>query len=145
MTNHTDILALIESPEYYDAKPHKAQADLERVRAALFALIPEPPRPQDTSDDEREAVIAARKQVLDVLNQGRNLLPLDVLSAQVILVLEDSPWRNRGRGPIRPEGITNEMVEAAMRTVDARGLGGHAGMRAALEASEAARDAEAGR
>ena len=63
------------------------------------------PRPI-TDEDEREALVMTRKLVHEVLEQSRTL-PLDVQSAQVMLVLLDAGY---SKGP-RP--ITDEMVAAA--------------------------------
>lgn len=133
----TDLLALIEPPEYYEAKPHKAGRDLESVRAAILRQLagraPEPPhfhiwseipcRPGECrmpppTDDEREALTA----VLDRTWQAP-------MAERIRAIME---WRNRHRGP-----ITDEVVEAAMRAHDYsldRGT-----TRAVLEAAEAAR------
>lgn len=71
------------------------------VSALLDAT--EPPKP---AEDEREALIATRKLVHEVLEQSRTL-PLDVQSAQVMLVLLDAGYSKR------PRPITDEMVAAA--------------------------------
>ena len=61
---------------------------------------------EEAREQAREALIATRKLVHEVLEQSRTL-PLDVQSAQVMLVLLDAGYR---KGP-RP--ITDEMVAAA--------------------------------
>lgn len=76
--------------------------------------VPEPsaekaPAP---ADDEREALIEDRKAVLDVLNQGRGL-PLEAVSAQVMMVLSDRGFRRsevpepsaEDRDPITDENL----------------------------------------
>lgn len=81
MTDHNDILArifsLIESPGYYEAKPHKAHADLERVRAALSALIPEPPTDGEGAWLERvnRALFKYDRGELDVRGVAAALIP----------------------------------------------------------------------
>ena len=60
----------------------------------------------EPAEDEREALVMTRKLVHEVLEQSRTL-PLDVQSAQVMLVLLDAGY---SKGP-RP--ITDEMVDAA--------------------------------
>ena len=71
---------------------------------------------KEAREQAREALIATRKLVHEVLEQSRTL-PLDVQSAQVMLVLLDAGYR---KGP-RP--ITGEMVEAAAREYHERGNG----------------------
>ena len=91
--------------------------------------------PDKPAEDEREALIATRKLVHEVLEQSRTL-PLDVQSAQVMLVLLDAGY---SKGP-RP--ITDEMVERAIsahRFTNAFGPEEVTRMRAALEAAEEAR------
>ena len=61
---------------------------------------------EEVREQARETLIATRKLVHEVLEQSRTL-PLDVQSAQVMLVLLDAGY---SKGP-RP--ITDEMVEAA--------------------------------
>lgn len=95
---------------------------------------------EQPAEDEREALIATRKLVHEVLEQSRTL-PLDVQSAQVMLVLLDAGY---SKGP-RP--ITDEMVKAAAHSLseylnDNAPIGEaqyEAPARAALEAAEAAR------
>jgi hypothetical protein len=56
------------------------------------------------------ALIDARKRVEAVLIEGRGL-PLNVLSAQIDLVLDQAGWRRQ------PEAVTDEQVEAAARSL----------------------------
>ena len=88
---------------------------------------------EEAREQARETLIATRKLVHEVLEQSRTL-PLDVQSAQVMLVLLDAGY---SKGP-RP--ITDEMVKAAFQSWNAW----HTGtvwdrLCAALEAAEAAR------
>ena len=71
---------------------------------------------EEAREQARETLIATRKLVHEVLEQSRTL-PLDVQSAQVMLVLLDAGY---AKGP-RP--ITDEMVEAAAREYHERGNG----------------------
>lgn len=87
-----------------------------KLRDALQALLDatEPPAQAEPAEDEREALIATRKRVHEVLEQSRTL-PLDVQSAQVMLVLLDAGY---SKGP-RP--ITDEMVEAGAKALNNAG------------------------
>ena len=96
---------------------------------------------EEAREQARETLIATRKLVHEVLEQSRTL-PLDVQSAQVMLVLLDAGYSKR------PRPITDEMVEDAREAwadwseqsepgTDWESF--RAGYRAALEAAEAAR------
>jgi hypothetical protein len=94
----------------------------------------------DYTDDEREALIADRKVVLDVLNATRDL-PLDAVSAQVVMALTGRRFRRQGP-------ITDAQVEAAVKAYWAPRLhlndtrvDREIDMRAALEAARDAGDA----
>lgn len=100
MTN--DILARIDVARRSDS-PHDmrmalyaAAAEIER----LSALIPEPPRPRDSSDDERESLALAL-----LAPRWPNGEFLAGITAKTIPMLVDAIQaagfrRNRGRGPI---------------------------------------------
>ena len=77
----------------------------ESIVAGLRAVF-DMSKGEKRAEDEREALIATRKLVHEVLEQSRTL-PLDVQSAQVMLVLLDAGYSKR------PRPITDEMVAAA--------------------------------
>lgn len=127
--------------------------DISAIISGLLALITEPP-----TDDEREAFADLLDEVHDECvteggcefrgwQQGWRPGDAPKPSAHVDRIL--AKWRNRGRGP-----ITDEIVDAACEAWSAEPFhrpdelpadAGRRYMRAALEAAEAARDAEAGR
>jgi hypothetical protein len=89
----------------------------------------------DYTDDEREALIADRKVVLDVLNATLDL-PLDAVSAQVVMALTGRRFRRQGP-------ITDAQVAAVAQYLRDAGLMplGWTGETYALAALEAAREA----
>ena len=90
---------------------------IEAARKSLRALLDatEPPaKAVKPAEDEREALIATRKLVHEVLEQSRTL-PLDVQSAQVMLVLLDAGYSKR------PRPITDEMVDAGAKALNNAG------------------------
>ncbi len=108
-TTHTltDLLALIEPPEYYEAKPHKAGRDLESVRAAILRKLaertPEPPhfhiwseipcqpgecRMPPPTDNEREALasrLALHADGIDRIAHGPTLEGADMRTASAFI------------------------------------------------------------
>lgn len=140
---------MVNNGDYRTQQTHRRRAPgpWEEIEAVH---VNEPPRPQDTSDDEREAIARTLWEAEVAHNPEGATEGIDSWDAliadepewasgyqyQAERVMASSEGRNRGRGP-----ITDKMVTAAWDVIALDNMGHYSrrNMRAALEAAEAAR------